>query len=257
MAIVHTIIPTNSYVVLKGLAPDESENDWDRAVLHILWRGTESALRNAFAKGARNYPGEIGVGAEMICAGVTVEMSRFGFIWARVEWIGTLRPLDVLSGGEAITIKGAQVFVRNVVNNATTIEIDLPITSGNVTVFGVGPLAATNPAMRRPRQRVIHPAWSRSYTGLAIIQKNLPPALPKLVGVIRPQELTDDFNSAGPNNWAVFISRTNWFDGINTADQGGGGWLLRNYVAESARVLGNFLLIKWNANFEWMDRHTP
>lgn len=263
MAIIHTNISAQSYAILENLLPDESEADFDRGTMAILYRGTEAQLRAAFPKGSStNYPGSIGSGTTagtMICAGVRVTRSRFGFLWATVEWTGLIKRTPSLAiGGVSLQYHGASntFDIKSCVNNATTYEIALPQTiPGGGTVEGVGQYNATSVALQRQRQRVINLAMTRDYSGILIVTRNAPPAVPKLLGGTRPAGLSNEFNGAKATDTAALaVSQCNYFDGINKADTGGGGWCCRNFQAASARILGDWLLIKWTASFEWIDR---
>ncbi len=251
MAQIHTTISSNSYAILDGLLPDESDSDFDRGEMAVLFRGTEAQLRAAFPKGnSGNYPG---AGSVMICAGVRVTKSRFGFLWATVLWIGLITPpSSVLVNGTTLQMLGSTIDLKAVTNNASTVELSLP---QGAIVAGV-PFTSANAAFQRPRQRIINPAWSRDYAGIMVIARNAPPVQPKLLGGTRPAGLPTKFNSApATDTAAIDVSQTNWFDGINVADQGGGGWCLRNFQSGSVLILGNWLLLKWTAGFEWIDRH--
>lgn len=257
MALIHTTIAVNGYAELNGLSVEEDGVDFVRAQIEIVFRGTEAALRAAFPKGnAGNYPGTVASGAKMVCAGVRISKSRFGFLWAAVLWVGLVTtPSNVNQNGATIQMAGVTIDVRSVTNNSTTKELNLPVslpTGGNVEA-GL-PFNLASPLVRS-RTRIISPAWARTFTGILIVARSAPPQQPRLLGAQRPAGLPNVFNDAQPGagDAAIAISQTNWFDGILSK----GGWCLRNFQVSSAFILGDWLLCRWTADFEWIDRCSP
>lgn len=254
MAQIHTTIPLNGYATLVDVLDDQGDQEIDRASMEIVWRGTESALRARFPKGAENYPRPLPVGARMLCAGVRVTRNQFGYIWARVEWEGFLEaPSSLAAGGGRVSVGAALLSLKNWTNSATTTELMLPQeTAEGVPVTALPPYDAPG-ALSRDRHRIINPAWAMTLEGVMIVSRNLPPSVPKLVGFTRPLGLSDEFNSAAPNSGAAKISQANWFDGITPQ----GGWLVRDFQASNTRILGQWLIIKWTIRGEWIDRFSP
>ena len=256
MAQIHTTIPINGYAVLIDVLADQGDMEIDRAAMEIVWRGTESALRTRFPKGGQNYSKPIPTGARMICAGVRVTRNQFGFVWARVEWEGFLEaPSSLVAGGGRLSVGAAMLSVKSWTNTATTTELNLPIQTDSeppISVFGRPPYNATG-TLARSRQRIINPSWGMTLEGVMIVSRNLPPAVPKMIGFTRPLGLSDEFNSAAPNSPGALISQANWFEGITSQ----GGWLVRDFQSSNTRILGQWLIIKWTMRGEWIDRFSP
>ena len=256
MAQIHTTIPLNGYATLVDVLDDQGDQEIDRSSMEIVWRGTESALRARFPKGAENYPRPLPVGARMLCAGVRVTRNQFGYVWARVEWEGFLEaPSSLAAGGGRVSVAGAVLALKNWTNSSTTTELSLPqMTDGEtpIPIVGIAPYNATG-ALARTRQRIINPAWAMTLEGVMIVSRNLPPSVPKLVGFTRPLGLSDEFNSAAPGSGAAAVSQANWFEGITPQ----GGWLVRDFQASNTRILGQWLIIRWTIRGEWIDRFSP
>lgn len=257
MAIIHsTLVNSGDYAVLERIRVEEGEDSFDRGGMDILFFGTEKELRAAFPKGSTtNFPNSSGSPvqtARMVCAGVKITRNRFGFLWARVEWVGLLL-LEANSATPDLAFAntaGVTAVVRGITTLGSTKELQLPFTpDGGGTIAAVAPYNGSG-GLARDRQRLMFPDIGRDYSMLLIIPRRAPIGMPKIASdVSRPAGLPNDFNDAQAGA-AIGLSQANWFSGISAK----GGWLCRDFQAASLLILGDSLLCRASAKFQWIDR---
>lgn len=261
MALIHTTIATNSYAILNRIQPEESDQDFDRAGMDILFRGTDAQLRAAFPKGSEsNYPGSLPAGGGMmVCAGVKVSRSRFGFIWARVEWVGLLKLAGSEGGLEFIATANfsGTLAVRAITFTETRKQLNLPVNVDGIgTITAAAPYNATG-ALARSRTTIYMPEVGKDYQLVMIVNRTAPVQRPKLISNQRPPGLPTKFNNAtAAQIGELAVSKSNWFEGINTANSNGGGWCPADFQSVSSIILGTWLLCRASVKFQWIDRFT-
>lgn len=252
MAFIDSSIPSGSYAVLERIQTEEGQDDFDRGAINILFHGTEAQLRAAFPKGASgNFPrnGTSPAPGIMICAGVRVSRNRFGFLWARVEWIGLLvLPTSV----ELSFANGSTAAIRSITKTITTRELNFPVEGESGPINALAPLNGAG-GKARARTTAITEEHGREYQLLLIAPRYAPLGTPRITsGITRPAGLTTVFNTATTGIY-FDASRANWFDGISET----GGWCCRDLQAGSSYLLGDWLLCRASAKFTWVDRYAP
>ena len=240
---------------------------FDSARATICFKGTALELNSLLALGGRSCPGL--TSKHLYFTGPRITEARFGFQIAEMEWKGfvsepwTNPPVSQLLDG---------AYVRSVNITMTTTESQWPRQLNGNDVYLKSPYA--------PGASVGGGDGLRTFTAISpaggvIVTGQLPWRV-NLVG--RAWAVTVGGIIAGPRNVIIKPPRCivpspvltsggqqqiNW---LNTGDPtvtwaeetaGQDGWICRNYDLSSEQTLGDKVLSKWTAHYQWVPRYGP
>lgn len=259
--LITTVILPGGYEILTKPTFTVDDKGWDLAEMSIQFRGTQQQLLALFDKGTESMPGVPGT-ARMICRGViAITMERWGYIWARVGWVGYMAAKTQDLGaqlGPGASTGGVAVNqnVQGMTHEATADDIEFPQDVNGTPVYADGDFLPNNKTATNTdsgtywRARITDYIYTRSYYGIVISETTVPPS-PPVCTAGNPGGGTINWTDQGGSG-ARRLRRINYWPGKTT----NGGWVRKQFSTTMDYSLGGKALYTWRADFEWRGEYS-
>lgn len=244
---------------------------FDRVSATLCYRGTPAELHSLFALGGKTCPSY--AGRPLYFSGAQVKESMAGYQVAELTWAGMA---SLPWQNSLVNLLSDNVFLRSLHLTMTTEENLFPReVNGNTlylkspyapppsvgggdglrTFTAISPAGAVITTGQLPwRVRLIGRAWNLKMSGIIAGPRS---------SIIKPPLCNIQDPAATSISTAPGATAINWLstgDPLVTysADKGANdGWVCRNYETSQEQPLGDIVLAKWEAYYEWVERYGP
>lgn len=261
-AFVHTRLATGAYKWQRRPVPVMDPTGFDTASARVCFRGTAAQLVAAFPVGATAAATDYSApaGSNLYCMGPQGQSEeKFGHVIAEISWKGYI--VNPTLAAFAVTPAAGQ-HIRTVSMGRTTTESTWPQDRDGNTVYLGGPYSPT-PALRS--LTVAGPAGPITYAYAPYRVRLIGRAYTCTVGGIivgnraalfKPPvcNIPDPTVGDGTVNWSTVPDPQITYSADN---QGRDGWVCRNYQPSVEHAMGDKILARFQADYEWVERYGP